>query len=133
MKLKHLASVIDKKLILKHEDRFLEDVKRYNGKSVEITMREYLPNRSNPLNQYYWGVVIKLLSEHTGFDKYETHELMKGLYLKTKVEMNGKLYDSIKSTTKINNKQMLIYIEKIKQFASETLEVYIPDPHEAIN
>ena len=133
MKLKHLASVIDEKLILKHEDRFLEDVKRYNGKAIEITVKEYLPNRSNPLNQYYWGVVIKLLSEHTGFDKDETHELMKGMYLKTKLEVNGKLYDSVKSTTKINNKQMLIYIEKIKQFASETLEVYIPDPHEAIN
>tara|TARA_B100001059_G_scaffold63820_2_gene59761 strand:- start:215 stop:616 length:402 start_codon:yes stop_codon:yes gene_type:complete len=133
MKLKHLASVIDGRVTFKHKDRFLEDAKRYEGKAIEVTMKEYQPNRSNPLNQYYWGVVIKLLSEYTGFNKDDTHELMKGLYLRTKKEVNGKLYDTVKSTTKINNKQMIIYIEKIKQFAAEELQVYIPDPHESIN
>jgi hypothetical protein len=130
MKLIHIAKVVDNKLHFADKERLNEDVIRYNDKTVEVTVKEYKPKRSNQLNQYYWGVVVKIISDYTGYTKEETHELLKQTFLKKKILINDEWYDTTKSTTKMNNKEMLEFIEYVKQWAAQTLYVYIPDPHE---
>jgi hypothetical protein len=130
MKLKHIAKVVEKSLHFANRDRLDEDIARYNGKTIEVTINEYKPKRSNQLNQYYWGVVVKIISDYTGYTKEETHELLKQTFLKKKIFINNEWYDTTESTTKMNNKEMLEFIEQVKQWAAQTLYVYIPDPHE---
>ena len=130
MKLKHIAKVEKNKLHFADIERLNMDVTRYNSKTVEVTIKEYKPKRSNQLNQYYWGVVVKIISDYTGYTKEETHELLKQTFLKKKVLIEDTWYDTTDSTTKLNNKEMLKFIEEVKQWAAQTLYVYIPDPHE---
>jgi len=130
MKLKHIAKVEKNKLHFADIQRLNMDVTRYNDKTVEVTIKEYKPKRSNQLNQYYWGVVVKIISDYTGYTKEETHELLKQTFLKKKVLIEDTWYDTTDSTTKLNNKEMLEFIEEVKQWAAQTLYVYIPDPHE---
>ena len=130
MKLKHIAKVVDSKLHFANKERLNMDVTRYNDKTVEVIIKEYKPKRSNQLNQYYWGVVVKIISNYTGYTKEETHELLKQTFLKKKVLIEDTWYDTTDSTTKLNNKEMLEFIEEVKQWAAQTLYVYIPDPHE---
>ena len=130
MKLKHIAKVEKNKLHFANIERLNMDVTRYNNKTVEVTIKEYKPKRSNQLNQYYWGVVVKIISDYTGYTKEETHELLKQTFLKKKVLIEDTWYDTTESTTKMNNKEMLEFIEEVKQWAAQTLYVYIPDPHE---
>ena len=130
MKLKHIAKVIKCKLHFGDVNRLNQDICRYEDKTVEVTIKEYKPKRSNQLNQYYWGVVVKIISDYTGYTKEETHELLKQTFLKKKVLVNDEWYDTTESTTKLNNTQMLEFIEKVKQWAAETFYLYIPDPHE---
>jgi len=130
MKLKHIAKVEKNKLHFADVQRLNMDVTRYNDKTVEVTIKEYKPKRSNQLNQYYWGVVVKIISDYTGYTKEETHELLKQTFLKKKVLIEDTWYDTTDSTTKLNNKEMLEFIEEVKQWAAQTLYVYIPDPHE---
>lgn len=130
MKLKHIAKVEKNKLHFADIERLNMDVTRYNSKTVEVTIKEYKPKRSNQLNQYYWGVVVKIISDYTGYTKEETHELLKQTFLKKKVLIEDTWYDTTDSTTKLNNKEMLEFIEEVKQWAAQTLYVYIPDPHE---
>lgn len=130
MKLKHIAKVDKNKLHFADIERLNMDVTRYNDKTVEVTIKEYKPKRSNQLNQYYWGVVVKIISDYTGYTKEETHELLKQTFLKKKVLIEDTWYDTTESTTKLNNKDMLEFIEQVKQWAAQTLYVYIPDPHE---
>ena len=130
MKLKHIAKVVEKNLHFANKDRLDEDIARYQGKTIEVTISEYKPKRSNQLNQYYWGVVVKIISDYTGYTKEETHELLKQTFLKKKVLVNDEWYDTTESTTKLDNKRMLELIEQVKQWAAETFSLYIPDPHE---
>jgi len=130
MKLKHIAKVAKGKLHFADKERLNQDVKRYEERTVEVTISEYRPKRSNQLNQYYWGVVVKIISDYTGYTKEETHELLKQTFLKKKVLINDEWYDTTESTTKLDNKQMLEFIEQVKQWAAETFYLYIPDPHE---
>jgi len=130
MKLKHIAKVVKGKMHFADTNRLHEDIARYNEKTVELTIQEYRPKRSNQMNQYYWGVVVKIISDYTGYTKEETHELLKQTFLKKKILVNDEWYDTTESTTKMNNQEMLEFIENVKQWAAQTFYLYIPDPHE---
>lgn len=91
--------------------------------------------RSNNQNRYMWGVVYKLVSEHTGFTVDEVHELMK-LKFNNKVftlKQNGVGLETFKvgqSTTGLKTNEMESYLSEIRQWASIELGCYIPLPGE---
>ena len=70
-----------------------------NGKEIEITLGKPSKQRSNQENRYYWGVVIKLISEHTGYTADESHDAMRIKFLRNN---DGKLI-TLKSTTKLSS------------------------------
>lgn len=97
--------------------------------------RSYKQNRSNNQNAYYWGVIIELLSEHTGFERDEMHEVLKHKFLRYTVwipKKEGVKEQSIiaKSTTKLTTKQFEEYQGQIRQWASSDLGLFLPEPHE---
>ena len=79
-------------------------------------------------NRYYWGCVLKYISEYTGFTIEETHSAMKELFLSEENLQLG--IKKIKSTTKLTTKEFSEYIEKIKLWAGEKLGVIIPESGE---
>ena len=127
---KHLAYIKNGKVTYQNKDKFDDHMLNYEGKTVVITVGEQKKRRSLNLNSYYWAVVVKLLSEETGYDKDEMHEVLKSMFLRTRYQIKGVWVDSTKSTTKLSHKEMSEFIEEVKRFASTTLGVYIPDPNE---
>jgi hypothetical protein len=127
---KHLAFIKNGNVTYQNKDKFDDHVLSYEGKTVVITVGEQKKRRSLNLNSYYWAVVVKLLSEETGYDKDEMHEVLKSMFLRTRYQIKGIWIDGTKSTTKLSNKEMNDYLEEVKRFATTTLGVYIPDPNE---
>ena len=127
---KHLAYVKNGKITFSDRARFDSDVSIYEEKTIEIIVREQKKRRSLNLNAYYWSVVVKLLSEHTGYDKDDMHEILKSMFLRTRYKLNGVWTDGTKSTTKLSSKEMIEFIDNVKRFASTELSVYIPDPND---
>jgi len=75
--------------------------------------------RSNPQNKYYFGVVVDMISEETGNEPEETHELLKLKFLKPMGKAN---------TTQLDTREFNLYIEKIQRWAAIELGCIIPDP-----
>ena len=104
------------------------------GKEVSLVIEEWKKNRSDQENSYYWGVPIKLISEHTGYSKDETHELLKSLFLKKKINVKVKKgserHTIVQSTSKLSTKRFEEYMSEIRQWASQELDCYIPEPNE---
>lgn len=97
--------------------------------------RAFKKDRSNQQNRYYWGVLIDLLSEHTGFNREEMHEVLKHKFLRYTVWIPKK--DNIKeqsiiakSTSKLTTKQFEEYQSQIRQWASTDLGLFLPEPNE---
>lgn len=90
--------------------------------------------RSLAANAYYWAGVVGTISEHTGYTPDEVHELLKAKFLPKKVTLsdaNGEIVEEVVigvSTTKLNKIQFGEYIEAIRQWAAETLDLDIKDP-----
>ena len=127
---KHKAFVKDGKITFQNREQFDKDLSSNEGKNVYITIREQKNRRSLNLNSYYWAVVVRLVSAETGYDKEETHEVLKSMFLRTRYQIKGIWVDGMKSTTKLSNQEMNEYIEEVKRFASSSLGLYIPDPNE---
>lgn len=110
---------------------FFDTLKDGKWKLEAISMN----SRSNQQNRYYFGLVIPLIQQgikHLGTDitKEECHEFLKAKFNAQELvnEETGEYIQIPRSTTALNKEQFCEYISKIQQFASEFLNVVIPDP-----
>jgi len=78
--------------------------------------------RSITQNKYYWGVVLNTISIYTENELKEVHDFFKAQFLrKENVFLNVPM-----STTKLNTTEFIEYIDKIKKFVDDNLNLYIP-------
>ena len=104
--------------------------------------------RTKRQNRYLWGVVYKYLVDNDPgyFVNEETERLLKG----RGIAMNEIVHEFCKaqflppvdlgigggmritkSTAKLNRQEFNDYVENIRRWAAETLQVFIPDPYAA--
>lgn len=98
-----------------------------DGKRYKVQIKEDRSTRSSNQNRYMWGCVYKMISEHTGYELEEVHQLMGKLFLR----YTKGLETFVKSTTRLNTKEMEEYLEKVRRFAAMELQLSIPLPNES--
>lgn len=96
------------------------------GQHVEIIVRRQTGGRSKEQNAFYWGVVIPLLCETTGYLPEEMHEELKRKLLTVHFGQDTEL-SIIGSTAALDQQQFSIYLEQVILLAAE-LGCVIPDP-----
>jgi hypothetical protein len=102
-----------------------------DGAKYRIVMERYYPNRSEEQNAYYWGVVIKMLSNEMSLNKDATHRILTAMFLAIEsVDEFGNAIQIIPSTSKLSTVEFNNYMDEIKQFAAETFDIVIPDPEQ---
>jgi hypothetical protein len=128
--MKHIAKVINGKIIYTYPSKMEKQLEKLDNTSVVVEIKKNTVKRSGALNQYYWKVVVGILTDELGYAKEEMHEVLKSKFLYKKELIGDEWIRVSISTTKLTNKEFLDYIEKIKMFASTELSIYIPDPNE---
>ena len=107
---------------------------QYHRKAVDL-IREHafkagMPDnkmtRSQKQNAYMWGVVYKTIGAELGYLPEEIHQLMQKQFLS--YENLGEKF--VKSTTRLNTKQMEEYLENVRRFASMELNILVMLPNE---
>jgi hypothetical protein len=116
------------KPVLDRPNKYLVKLASLEGKRVELVIRLQKSKRSNQQNAAYWGIVIEILSNHTGFSKDEIHEALKQKFA-SRVDPDTGL-TIVESTTKMDTKRFIQYYEDIQRWAAEFLDCYIPNPNE---
>lgn len=100
----------------------------FEGKEIYVTVNKKVNSRSSQQNRYYWGVVINMLAEFTGYTPDEMHDALKMLFLKIPGERG--LPDRLKSTTELTTVEFENYMEQIRNWAAVELAYYVPLPNE---
>ncbi len=98
------------------------------GKRHVIIVKQHRKTRSINQNAYYWGVVLKIIGDETGYLPEEAHQIFGEKYLKYEKAHR----EFIRSTTALNTLEMEEYLEKIRRFAAMELHIRVPDPNEVI-
>lgn len=90
--------------------------------------------RSLAQNAYYWAGVVDSISEHTGYTPDEVHEFLKAKFLPktiTLADHQGEIKEEVTigvSTAVLNKLEFGEYIETVRRWAAETLDLDIKSP-----
>ncbi len=103
------------RIVLDNKERFIPYLKSFEGKRIELVLREKRTTRSGGQSRYYWGVVLAMLADHTGHSKEEMHDILKEIF-------------KVESTAKLKTQEFEYYLSQIKIWAAEFYNLPIPDP-----
>lgn len=135
-----IAQIRSGRLFIKNRREFDYKVRRLDERwMLEVCVKRLRASRSIQQNRYYFGVVLVLISEHTGYSADELHDVLKAKFLPKHLAFsdgNGEVKDEFViggSTRKLNTVEFGEYMESIRRWAAEDLDVVIPDPREVSN
>jgi hypothetical protein len=107
-------------------DKYLTNFKE--GELLELTLKKYKKNRTLKQNAYYFGVVLPLMAEHTGYSANEIHEIEKRRHLPRKIlTLFGKEYHMPGSTATLSVGEMVEYVDRCIADAAE-MGINVPPP-----
>ena len=115
------------------KQKLFEYLKTLNS-VYKLEIKKDKNNRSGNQNRYYWGVVLKMVSEYTGFTIDEAHELFKSKFLSydKAFKETGEAYTIARHTYDLDTWEFENYLEQIRIFAATEIEIVIPLPNECI-
>lgn len=99
------------------------------GQIVMVTAEKLRKHRTDDQNRYYRGVVLKTIANHSGYSGQEELEALHYEMRRRFLPNRGRLNIPV-STTALDTVEMTEYIENIRRWAAEELQLYIPDPNE---
>jgi hypothetical protein len=123
-----LAKVEKGNLIIQDPSRFNAYLASLGKQPVDIVVRTWKKPRSNQENRYYFGVVVNLISEHTGYTPDEVHEFLKLKFLSKIIVMAGKDERIPRSSTELSTIEWEKWMTEIREWAAQELSLNIPDP-----
>lgn len=98
-------------------------LKNLKGEHV-FKIKRRSKGRSIQENKFYWGVLLQYIEDETGVSKYLLHEIFKDMFIPlVKFEDDYRL-----TTSDLTHEQVWDYIDKIRLWAKEFLNLAIPDP-----
>lgn len=99
---------------------------------VEISFGKVKDYRSTQQNKYYFGVIVKTLSDELGYFPDEIHEILKSMFLKKVALVKGQEIIYSQSTSSLKTDAFEDYMAKIRIWAASTLNIQILEPNESI-
>ena len=123
------GQIVQGKLNLEDKASFLNYLNGLEGKRVMVTVARQTTRRSSPQNRYLWGVVYKLIADYTGAEPEEIHIALKMAFGKKR--FIGNVVAPVTTKT-LDTIEMTEYIEKVRRWAAEELNINIPDLKQVI-
>jgi len=107
-----------------------EKIKKLDPGNYNVYVTNGRSQRSLQQNAYYHGVVVKLISQHTGYSTNETHQQLKYLFNPELITIGDDVVVMPASTQKMNTAQFEEYLEQIRIWAATEMDLEIPLPNE---
>ena len=121
----HHGEIKGGKLILDNPRYWKGMVMGFADAKVRIVLEKVRGTRTQKQNRYYWGVVLELIAEHTGYLAEEVHEVMKSKFLRQKKVWRGGEITVLRSTSDLTSDEFGEYIEQVRAEGAE-MEIDIP-------
>lgn len=125
--------------VIRNKDQLSKLVDLLNQRRLpfKLVVDDIYPPRSVDLNAYYWGVVLKYISEESGHDVIECHEGYKQKFsLRIDFEFNSdkgiyKPAFGVGSTAEMNMRVFSDYIFRVRADGELEHHIVIPMPNES--
>lgn len=125
-----LASVHGGSLFATNSPKYDLYLRSLEGQEVEVIVRKVRKRRSVRENDYYHGVVVKMIADELGYEEpMDVHMELRRKFLP--MDDTGPLMKS-RSTTSLSTVEMEDYLSRIRVWAATFLGLMIPLPNEVL-
>ena len=109
-----------------------QELKRFQL-PYKVKVEPIFQKRTDTENRYYWGIVIKTISEFTGFYTHEIHNILLVMFAKIgeSEDDKGREYHIVESTKGMSTMRYEKYLDDIKVFFLTEFKLLIADIGEA--
>ena len=94
--MKHFGKIKNLKIDFLDEERFIEDLLKFEGKDIVFTISENKDFRTNSQNKLWWKY-MQIIGDHLGYTKEECHDICKLKFLKRERYEDGIRVEYLKS------------------------------------
>jgi len=110
---------------------FIQSIDFSKKPIMDVVISAFRKDRTLPQNRYYWGVVLKHVSDYTGYTDEEAHDLFKDTFLTKKtVTIGSKTIERTPSTTELSTIEFNEFIESVCRYVASEIGLAIPQPNE---
>jgi hypothetical protein len=105
-----------------------------DGWEMELSLTRLRSTRSLEANAYYWGVVLAILADYTGYSADELHDVCRAKFLSKQLAVcngNGEIVGEFVlggSTRKLTTQEFYDYVERIRVWMRDDLDCPTDDP-----
>lgn len=114
-------------------DKVVEYINRLpdNGKQWDVSITPHRIKRTVLQNSLYW-LWVGLVAKDTGNLPDVIHEVFKEMFLDGQVVELGEVEVVVRpSTTKLDTRQFMLYLERIEAWVTSELGIVLPHPEDA--
>ena len=97
---------------------------------VEVTVEKYRKTRSGNQNRYFHGVIVKMISDETGYEVDEVKEMIRMLFLSYELKVGDEIVKVGRSTASLNTAEFEELNSQCRRWASQTIGLFLPEPGE---
>lgn len=120
------ATVTKCRLDIHDQQKWVIYLAGLNGKEVEVTVKKPEKKRSQSENRYFHGIVLPILCDYFGYDAEEMKDALKMKFLLIE---SGKI-PTVRKTSSLSTVEFEDFMTKVRQWAAQEWQVYIPLPNE---
>ncbi|MBC8266355.1 MAG: hypothetical protein H8E84_05255 [Flavobacteriales bacterium] len=124
--MKHFGKIKNLKIDLLDEERFIEDLLKFEGKNIVILISENKDYRTNSQNKLWWKY-MEILGGELGYIKNEMHDIAKLKFLERERIENGVKIKYLKSTTSLTKKEFKDLVDAVVIWAASTFSINLPN------
>lgn len=123
------GKVKEGKIQFENREKFFDFLSLLEGEPIQLLVEKVRTKRTLPQNAYYHGVIVKMIADEVGYaNPDEVHQALKMMFLKKFI--GKQQIPTVRSTTDLDTLEFEDYLEKVRTWAGETLNMRIPLPNE---
>lgn len=132
-KLEYNGYVRGGQMFIRNRKDFEKEVKRFEGKDVEIVVQKKRMVRSIQQNRLWW-LYVTIIAESLGYEKDEMHDILKFKFLKRErlIEKTGEIIPYLESTTRLSRSEFSEVVESVIRWAAE-MDIVLPEPNQQLS
>ena len=125
---------MQKKALIKNNRLEMTLPDRFNDKEVLIDISYYKPSlKTIQQIRYYYGVCLKAIAEHCGYESWELgnlHYELKRKFLTNEInsKITGEVIEAVPSLSTLTKVKMIEFLDNVIRWASTDLGIIIPEP-----
>ena len=109
---------------------YIDTLAMLEGQDIDLTICKHKTQRSLNQNSYFHGVIVKMISDETGYEIEEVKEMIRMKFLSYEIKLGDEIVLVGRSTVSLTTAEFEELNSQCRRWAAQAIGLYLPEPNE---